>query len=218
MDDYRRANRSYWDERAPAHADSAGYGLDRFIQDPEHLSAVVRFDLPRLGDIRGLRGVHLQCHIGTDTISLSRLGARDDRAGLLRAGAGRARHLATAAGAHVDFVQSDLYAALDVLEPEVVRPRVHGYRCPVLAAGCPGLGARSWLGCCGSAAGCSSGKATRCCGHWPMRGRTTWSSSSIRTSSAPSRIGSRRRARMPMRTSPSRAPPITPGTTAWVRS
>ena len=48
------------------------------------LSDVVRFDLPRLGDIAGLRGVHLQCHIGTDTVSLARLGARDDRARLLR--------------------------------------------------------------------------------------------------------------------------------------
>ena len=38
--------------------------------------ATVRFDLPRLGDVTGVRGVHLQCHIGTDTISLSRLGAR----------------------------------------------------------------------------------------------------------------------------------------------
>ena len=40
-----------------------------------YLSDVVRFDLPLLGDISGQRGVHLQCHIGTDTISLARLGA-----------------------------------------------------------------------------------------------------------------------------------------------
>ena len=44
--------------------------------DPAHLSEVVRFDLPRLGDIAGLDVVHLQCHIGTDTLSLARLGAR----------------------------------------------------------------------------------------------------------------------------------------------
>ena len=43
--------------------------------DPDFISDVVRFDLPLLGDVSGLRGVHLQCHIGTDTISLSRLGA-----------------------------------------------------------------------------------------------------------------------------------------------
>lgn len=48
------------------------YARQRFIDDPSFLSAVVRFDVPRLGDIRGLRAVHLQCHIGTDTISLAR--------------------------------------------------------------------------------------------------------------------------------------------------
>ena len=37
---------------------------------PAFLSEVVRFDRPRLGDIRGLDAVHLQCHIGTDTVSL----------------------------------------------------------------------------------------------------------------------------------------------------
>ena len=47
-----------------------------FVADPDYLSDVVRFDLPRLGDVAGLRGVHLQCHIGTDTVSLARLGAR----------------------------------------------------------------------------------------------------------------------------------------------
>ena len=76
MDPFRAVNRLNWDERAPAHARSADYGFERFAADPTFLSHVVRFDLPRLGDIAGLRGVHLQCHIGTDTVSLARLGAR----------------------------------------------------------------------------------------------------------------------------------------------
>src|SRR3954470_22489651 len=75
-EDYRDVNRASWDERAPAHAASPGYSVQQFIDDPTFISDVVSFDLPRLGDIRGLRGVHLQCHIGTDTVSLSRLGAR----------------------------------------------------------------------------------------------------------------------------------------------
>ena len=60
----------------PAHAASPDYAVEQFASDPGFLSEVVRFDLPRLGDIGGLRGVHLQCHIGTDTVSLARLGAR----------------------------------------------------------------------------------------------------------------------------------------------
>ena len=75
MDDYRTLNRASWDERAPAHAASPDYAVDRFAADPSFISHVVRFDQPLLGDVAGLRGVHLQCHIGTDTISLARLGA-----------------------------------------------------------------------------------------------------------------------------------------------
>jgi len=74
-DDYRTANRASWDERVPAHAASPDYQLEQYAADPGFLSEVVRFDLPRLGTISGLRGVHLQCHIGTDTVSLARLGA-----------------------------------------------------------------------------------------------------------------------------------------------
>ena len=73
MDDEHYAiNRAWWDERAPSHASSADYAVRELIADPTRLSDVVRFDLPRLGDINGQRGIHLQCHIGTDTISLIR--------------------------------------------------------------------------------------------------------------------------------------------------
>jgi SAM-dependent methyltransferase len=108
-------NRASWDERAPAHAASPDYAFDRFVGDPEFLSDVVRFDLSRLGDIKGLRGVHLQCHIGTDTISLSRLGARMSGLDFSPAALAEARRLAAATNSDVDFVESDVYAAADVL-------------------------------------------------------------------------------------------------------
>jgi SAM-dependent methyltransferase len=108
-------NRAHWDERAPAHAASPDYAVDRFATDPDFLSDVVRFDLPRLGDVAGLRGVHLQCHIGTDTVSLARLGARMTGLDFSPAALDLARRLAEAAGSDTDFVESDLYGALDVL-------------------------------------------------------------------------------------------------------
>jgi len=47
----------------------------QFLDDPSFLSAVVRFDVPRPSDIRGLRGLHPQCHIAPHTISLAPSGA-----------------------------------------------------------------------------------------------------------------------------------------------
>ena len=118
MTDYRTFNRASWDERAPAHAASPDYALDRFRADPEHLSDVVRFDLPRLGDVRGLRGVHLQCHIGTDTVSLARLGARMSGLDFSPAAVAEARRLAAELGLDVDFHEADVYDAVAVLGAE----------------------------------------------------------------------------------------------------
>jgi SAM-dependent methyltransferase len=115
VDDYREVNRASWDERAPAHAASPDYAVQRFVDDPGHLSDVVRFDLPLLGDVRGLRGVHLQCHIGTDTLSLARLGARMTGLDFSPAALVEARRLAERTGTDVDFVQADVYDAVPAL-------------------------------------------------------------------------------------------------------
>jgi SAM-dependent methyltransferase len=112
---YVEYNRANWDERAPAHAASPDYAFERFVEDPSYLSHVVRFDLPRLGEVAGLRGVHLQCHIGTDTISLARLGARMTGLDLSPASLEQARGLAERTGADVEFVEAEVYDAVSVL-------------------------------------------------------------------------------------------------------
>ena len=75
MDKYRAVNLRNWESRVPVHAGSRDYDLAGLAADPRRLSAVVAFDQPWLGDLTGLDVVHLQCHIGTDTVSLARLGA-----------------------------------------------------------------------------------------------------------------------------------------------
>jgi len=115
MEDYQTINRVSWDERAPAHAASPDYSVENFVSDPEFLSKVVTFDLPLLGDIAGLRGVHLQCHIGTDTISLARLGASMTGLDFSPAAIAQARELAARTGADAAFVEADAYDAADVL-------------------------------------------------------------------------------------------------------
>ncbi len=118
MADFRTVNRAHWDERAPAHMASPDYDRDRFVEDTGHLSGVVRFDLPRLGDVAGLKAVHLQCHIGTDTLSLYRLGARISGLDFSGVSLEKARSLAAMTGAKIDFVEADVYDAPAVLERE----------------------------------------------------------------------------------------------------
>ncbi|SDQ77837.1 Methyltransferase domain-containing protein [Pseudomonas sp. UC 17F4] len=115
MTDPIELNRRNWDERAPLHAASGDYEVETFVADPAHLSEVVRFDLPRLGDIRGQRAVHLQCHIGTDTLSLSRLGAEVSGLDFSAQSLAQARALAQRCAARIDYVEADVYAADQVL-------------------------------------------------------------------------------------------------------
>jgi SAM-dependent methyltransferase len=115
MDDYLDVNRANWNSRVPHHV--LGYGLEKYRDDPTHLSDVVRFDAQRLENLVGLDVVHLQCHIGTDTVSLARLGAKsvtglDFSAPALVA----ANELARECGVAIKFVESDLYGAVDALD------------------------------------------------------------------------------------------------------
>ncbi len=114
MTDHVEINLANWNSRVAHH--ERGYDLDRYRLDPGHLSKVVTFDLPRLGRLDGLDVVHLQCHIGTDTLSLSRLGARsvsglDFSAPALAV----AERLAADCGAAIHYVECELYGAVEAL-------------------------------------------------------------------------------------------------------
>ncbi len=102
-------NRAMWDDRAPAHAASPDYRFAEYRTDPTALSTVVAFDRQWLGDLAGRSAVHLQCHIGTDTISLARLGARPVVGlDLSPVSIEQARRLAADSGDDVEFVVGEV--------------------------------------------------------------------------------------------------------------
>ena len=112
--DAREANRLNWEDRVPLH--EAAYGLDAF-DDPRHLSTVVRADLPVLerflpgASLAGLDVCHLQCHIGTDTISLARAGARVTGVDFSPAALAAASRLASKHGIEARWVEADVMDA-----------------------------------------------------------------------------------------------------------
>lgn len=104
-------NRANWDDRAALH-EASGYGIEELVADPEHITPEVAQDVERLGDLAGCDVIHLQCHLGTDTVSLKRLGAaRVVGVDLSPASLRRARDLAERAGADIDFVEANVYDA-----------------------------------------------------------------------------------------------------------
>lgn len=82
----------------------------------------MEFDKPLLGSVSGLNCVHLQCHIGTDTLSLSRLGAAsvtglDFSSASLAEARKLAELTAGTGGENVTFVEASVYDGLKVLPP-----------------------------------------------------------------------------------------------------
>lgn len=69
---YIEINRNSWNNRTEIHLKSEFYDLDRFLSGKTSLNEI---ELKLLGDIKGKTILHLQCHFGQDTISLSRMGA-----------------------------------------------------------------------------------------------------------------------------------------------
>jgi hypothetical protein len=70
-----KANQANWNDRVAVHLGPNGYDVAGLGADPTRLSGTVTIDAPRLGSLTGLRVAHLQCHMGMDTLSLTRLGA-----------------------------------------------------------------------------------------------------------------------------------------------
>ncbi len=93
----------------------AGYSIDALLERPDAVSRVVAFDRERLGNLSGLDVVHLQCHIGTDTISLARLGARVTGLDFSPSALAAARQLAERAGVEIELIESDVDRAVEAL-------------------------------------------------------------------------------------------------------
>jgi SAM-dependent methyltransferase len=115
MKEYFEANRRNWNDRATIHAGSEMYAIHRFTDDPEAIGDTVSFDRPYLGDLGGISAVHLQCHIGTDTISLARLGANVTGLDQSEVSIAEAEKLFAATGTPGRFVIANVYDAAEAL-------------------------------------------------------------------------------------------------------
>ena len=116
FDDQKLANRDNWDSRVDIHYASEEYGVQKFITDPGHIGTIVDFDRRIVGDVTGKRLLHLQCHIGTDTLSWARLGAAVTGIDFSEKAVAAARRLSDEASTPGRFLVAELYDAPEVLK------------------------------------------------------------------------------------------------------
>ncbi len=69
---YFETNKDLWNKRTIIHKDSAFYDVAGFKAGKNILTPI---ELKELGDVKGKKMLHLQCHFGLDTLCLTRMGA-----------------------------------------------------------------------------------------------------------------------------------------------
>lgn len=70
---YFSANKDLWNQRTAIHKDSLFYDVAGFKSGKNVLTPI---ELKEVGDVKGKKMLHLQCHFGMDTMSFSRMGAK----------------------------------------------------------------------------------------------------------------------------------------------
>ncbi|WP_296265438.1 class I SAM-dependent methyltransferase [Pseudomonas sp. UBA6562] len=97
-------NASAWDKRTQVHVDSEFYATEKVLSGT---SSIQQLDLSLLGNLEGLKLLHLQCHFGLDTISLARMGADCTGIDISVAAIEKAKELSLKADTQVEFIVAD---------------------------------------------------------------------------------------------------------------
>lgn len=109
-ENWREINRANWDERVAVHLKAPGYDLGNLRAGQGRLNVIEEAEL---GEVRGLRVLHLQCHFGADTLCLAQRGATVVGLDFSPAAIDAANTLAAELGLtdRARFVCADLYDA-----------------------------------------------------------------------------------------------------------
>ncbi|TYL50402.1 class I SAM-dependent methyltransferase [Agromyces mariniharenae] len=121
--DWLDDNRANWDERVPVHVASEFYDRSPLRRGDGVLDPIARAGVDRLfpNGMRDVRVLHLQCHFGSDTLSLANRGASVVGLDFSRPAVEEARRMAAELGVddRARFVEANLYDARHLLpEPE----------------------------------------------------------------------------------------------------
>ena len=117
MTDPIESNRALWDEWAEINAASDFYDLPSFISGDQGIR-LRDYEVEEVGDVAGKDLLHIQCHIGTQTLSWARLGANVTGTDFSDVSLVKARELSDAIAVPARFVQSETYKLPEVLKDQ----------------------------------------------------------------------------------------------------
>jgi len=112
MENYLEINKNSWNAKVEPHLKSDFYFVNEFLEGRTSLNSI---ELELLGDVKGKKILHLQCHFGQDSISLSRMGAKVTGIDLSDKAIDAAKDLAQKLNTDTEFICTDLYNLPNVL-------------------------------------------------------------------------------------------------------
>lgn len=112
-DKYVTINRASWNNRTESHLKSEFYDIDGFLRGRTSLNDI---EINLLGEIKGKKILHLQCHFGQDSISLSRLGAHVTGVDFSDKAIESAKQIAKKTQSDTTFICCDIYDLQDHLD------------------------------------------------------------------------------------------------------
>ncbi len=115
LDKYYDANRSMWDKFAKINYSSPDYRTKDFLNGASVLNSI---ELKELGDVKGKRLLHLQCHFGLDTLSWAREGASVTGVDFSGEAIALAKDLAEKTNIDATFIQANIYDLPEVLSEQ----------------------------------------------------------------------------------------------------
>ncbi len=113
--DYKQINKLAWNQRADIHKDSTFYDLDGFVEGKQSLKSL---ELNLIGDVAGQSMLHLQCHMGSESLGWQRLGAQVTGVDISDHAIELARQFAVKTDLNARFVCADVYDYLASCELE----------------------------------------------------------------------------------------------------
>lgn len=112
---YIAINRQSWNKKTDIHLESAFYDMEGFRKGNTSLNEI---ELELFGDLNGKSVLHLQCHFGQDTISLSQLGAKAVGVDLSDNAIDNARKIAAEMNVDTTFICCDVYELPEHLDQQ----------------------------------------------------------------------------------------------------
>lgn len=99
-------NQDSWNKKTQEHFESDFYDVESFLEGKNSLNQI---EISLLGNIQDKKILHLQCHFGMDSISLSKMGAKVTGVDLSSKAIEKAKYLAQETNSNTEFICCDIF-------------------------------------------------------------------------------------------------------------